>query len=59
MRHRLWPLELSAIMTFGVLAILTLSSGLAWRERTRLISDNERLQQQVAAACYGQLTIRD
>jgi Mg2+/citrate symporter len=48
-------LELSAIMTFGVLAILTLSTSLAWRERARLIAENERLQQQVAAASNGQL----
>jgi hypothetical protein len=48
-------LELSAIMTFGLLAILTLSTGLAWRERAQLIADNESLQRQVAAAGHGQL----
>lgn len=48
MRRRLWPLELSAIMTFGVLSILTLSQGLAWKERARLIAENERLRWQVA-----------
>ena len=58
MRNRLWPLELSAVMTFGVLAILTLTTGLAWKERARLIADNERLQQQVAMG-HEQLATND
>jgi hypothetical protein len=47
MRRRLWPLELSAVMTFGVLAILTLSQGLAWKERARLLGENDQLRRQI------------
>jgi hypothetical protein len=48
MSKRLWPLELSAIMTFGVLAILTLSTGIAWKERVQLLAENERLKGTIA-----------
>jgi hypothetical protein len=50
MDRRLWPFELSAIMTFGVLATLTLSTGVAWKERTRLIAENAHLQAQLTHA---------
>jgi hypothetical protein len=37
-------------MTFGVLAILTLTSGIAWKERGKLISQNERLRRELTRA---------
>ena len=45
MRQRFCPLELYAIMTFAVLAILTLTTGLAWKERARLLAENERMRE--------------
>jgi len=45
MRQRFYPLELSAVMTFALLAILTLTTGLAWKERARLLADNERMRE--------------
>ena len=45
MRQRLCPLELSGIMTFAVLAILTLTTSLAWKERARLLAENQRLSE--------------
>jgi hypothetical protein len=50
MNRRLWPLELTSVMTFGVLGILTIASGISWKERGRLISENERLQTQLLQA---------
>ena len=56
MNRRLWSFELSAVMTFGVLGILTLTSGISWKERGRLVSENQRLhweltQVRAAEAC--------
>ena len=48
MNKRLWPLELSAIMTFGVLAVFTLSVSITWKERSRLIAENQQLREEVA-----------
>ena len=50
MNRRLWSFELSAVMTFGVLAILALASGISWKERSQLISRNERLQWELTQA---------
>lgn len=50
MNRRLWPLELTSVMTFGVLGILTIASGISWKERGRLISENERLQSELLQA---------
>lgn len=52
MGKRLWPLELSAIMTFAVLAIITLSSGIAWKERAQLIAEKEELNQEIQLFRY-------
>ena len=50
MNRRLWPFELSGVMTFGVLAILTLASGISWKERGRLVSENQRLHWELTRA---------
>jgi hypothetical protein len=50
MNRRLWSLELSAVMTFGLLGILTLTSGISWKERGRLISENQRLHWELTQA---------
>ena len=52
LRQRFCPLELSAIMTFALLAILTLTTGLAWKERSRLVTENEELRERVALVLY-------
>ena len=48
MNRRLWSLDLSAVMTFGVLAILTLTTGISWKERARIITHNQQLQAELA-----------
>lgn len=41
------PLQLSAIITFGILGTMAMAAGLSWKERALLISENERLRWQV------------
>lgn len=48
MNRRLWSLELSAVMTFGVLAILTLATGISWKERSQIIARNQQLRAELA-----------
>ena len=55
MNRRLWSFELSAVMTFGMRGILTLTSGITWKERGRLISENQRLSGELTRARMAEL----
>jgi hypothetical protein len=52
LRQRFCPLELSAIMTFALLAILTLTTGMAWKERSRLVAENTELRERMDLVLY-------
>jgi hypothetical protein len=48
MNRRLWSLELSAVMTFGVLGILTLTTGISWKERAQIMACNQELRAELS-----------
>lgn len=52
------PLRLSAVITFGLVAILTMSAGLSWKERMGLIREIERLRCQMAYPVHPKRQIR-
>jgi hypothetical protein len=42
-------------MTFGILGLFTLATGISWKERTKIIAHNQRLQAELtrlAPAAY-------
>ena len=55
----LQPLNLSPIMTFGLVATLALSAGAWWKDRVRLQREIERLHWQMSYPVHPNRQMRD
>jgi hypothetical protein len=55
----LQPLNLSPIMTFGLVATLALSAGAWWKDRVRLHQEIERLHWQMSYPVHPNRQMRD